>query len=188
MHDSFIIIESFYQNPDAIRSYALSREFKVGGNYPGTRTDCEPDHQREYLKKYFEENILKRPITYWPDGYNTAFQYTTRDSTTWVHHDETAWAGVLYLTPNAPIESGTAIYRHKKTGIFEWDKNRPETDLNNADFLQDMDQWEQLAFVGNIYNRLVVYRGNLYHRSVLPGFGTDKHTGRLFQTFFFDTK
>ena len=45
-----------------------------------------------------------------------------------------------------------------------------------------------VAFVGNIYNRLVVYRGNLYHRSVLPGFGTDKHTGRLFQTFFFDTK
>jgi hypothetical protein len=51
-----------------------------------------------------------------------------------------------------------------------------------------MDKWEQVNFVGNIYNRLVVYRGSMYHRSVLPGFGTDKYTGRLFQTFFFDTE
>ena len=51
-----------------------------------------------------------------------------------------------------------------------------------------MTKWDQIAFVGNVYNRLVVYRGFLYHRSVLPGFGTDKNTGRLFQTFFFDSE
>jgi hypothetical protein len=43
-------------------------------------------------------------------------------------------------------------------------------------------------FVANIYNRMVLYRGSLYHRSVLPGFGHDKYTGRLFQTFFFNTE
>lgn len=188
MHDSLIIIENFYKDPDVMREYALSKEFNVSGNYPGNRTDCESDKQRDYLKKYFEDNIFKRPITYWPDGYNTAFQYTTEESDTWVHHDLTGWAGVLYLTPNAPIESGTGIYRHKESGIFEWDKNKPETELNYKDYLKDMSKWEQIAFVGNIYNRLVVYRGSLYHRSVLPGFGKDKYTGRLFQTFFFDTK
>lgn len=187
MHDSLIIIENFYQDPNAIREYALSKEFTVKGNYPGMRTDCESDKQREYLKKYFEDHVFKRPITYWPDGYNTAFQYTTEESKTWVHHDLTGWAGVLYLTPNAPVESGTGIYRHKDTGIFEWNKNDPKTELNNETFLQDMSKWEQIAFVGNIYNRLVIYRGSLYHRSVLPGFGKDKHSGRLFQTFFFDT-
>ncbi len=31
------------------------------------------------------------------------------------------WAAVLYLTPNAPAESGTGIYRHKASGIYQWD-------------------------------------------------------------------
>ena len=25
-----------------------------------------------------------------------------------------------------------------------------------------MDKWEQIAFVGNVYNRLVCYKGSLY--------------------------
>ena len=40
--------------------------------------------------------------------------------------------------------------------------------------------------VGNVYNRMVAYRGKtLYHRSILPGFGTTLETSRLTQTFFF---
>ena len=50
-----------------------------------------------------------------------------------------------------------------------------------------LNNWEQVDFIGNIFNRLVVYRGSLFHRSVLPGFGKDKEPGRLFQTFFFNT-
>ena len=42
-------------------------------------------------------------------------------------------------------------------------------------------------FIGNVYNRLVIYQGDLFHTS-LDYFGTDMHNGRLFQTFFFDTK
>ena len=44
------------------------------------------------------------------------------------------------------------------------------------------------TFCGNIFNRLVLYEGTYYHRSKVPGFGTDKYSGRLFQTFFFDAK
>ena len=42
---------------------------------------------------------------------------------------------------------------------------------------------------GNVYNRLVLYRGKeLYHSSILPGFGDTLETSRLTQTFFFDVK
>jgi len=42
---------------------------------------------------------------------------------------------------------------------------------------------------GNVYNRLVAYRGKvLYHRSILPGFGYDLETSRLTMTLFFDIK
>jgi hypothetical protein len=41
--------------------------------------------------------------------------------------------------------------------------------------------------MGNVYNRLILYRGTLYHRSMIPGFGDSVETGRLTQVFFFDT-
>ena len=177
MDKNFIVIDNFYDNVDNVRQFALEQEFLTEGNYPGYRTGPEADPQHEYLKTFFENNVINKKITHWPKGYNTAYQVTTEESTTWIHHDDTTWAG--------------GIYRHKPTGIYEWDKVADSpSDFNNSDFLGDshMDHWEQINFVGNVYNRLVIYKGSLYHRSVLPGFGTDKYTGRLFQTFFFDTE
>ena len=40
--------------------------------------------------------------------------------------------------------------------------------------------------IGNKYNRLVIYKGDMFHAS-LEYFGSDIHTGRLFQVFFFNT-
>ena len=182
MLDGLYIFEDFYENPDQIRDYALTLVFNVKGNYPGLRTEAYYEEHRSYLKKFFEENVLKQKINYWPGGYNTAFQYTTKEDTTWIHHDDTTWAGILYLTPDAPVESGTSFHRHKDTGIFCWDRTE-DTDLKT----NKKKEWEEIAFVGNIYNRLIVYRGGYYHRSKVAGFGTDKSDGRLFQTFFFDT-
>jgi hypothetical protein len=46
-----------------------------------------------------------------------AFQLCTASDRTWIHSDcHNMWAGVCYLTPNAPLSSGTAFYMHKKTG------------------------------------------------------------------------
>lgn len=191
MDTNFIIIDNFYNNADEVREYALAQEFVTEGNYPGYRTGPENDEQHEYIREYFEQNVIGRPITYWPKEYNTAYQITTEESKTWIHHDETMWAAVLYLTPNAPADSGTGIFRHKETGIYEWDRVKDSpSDFNHSDFLGDdsMDKWECVNFSGNVYNRLVLYKGSLYHRSMVPGFGTDKYTGRLFQTFFFDTE
>lgn len=190
MDRNFFIIDNFYNNPDEVREYALEQEFVVEGNYPGYRTAPEPTEQHNYLKTFFEQSIINMPITNWPKDYNTSYQITTEESKTWIHHDDTEWAAVLYLSPNAPIESGTGIYRHKPTGIYQWDGvPNSSSDFNHSDFLGDdhLDQWELIASTGNVYNRLVVYKGSLYHRSILPGFGHDKYTGRLFQTFFFDT-
>jgi len=190
MDKNLIIFDNFYDNVDQVREYALDQEFQTSGNYPGYRTGPENNEQHAYLRTFFE-GLMGHKITHWPKEYNTAYQCTTDDASTWIHHDETMWAGVLYLTPDAPVQSGTGIYKHKPTGIYQWDgiADSP-SDFNHSDFLGEgsMDQWEQINFVGNVYNRLVLYKGSMYHRSVLPGFGTDKYNGRLFQTFFFDTE
>lgn len=180
----FIIQDNFYQDPDSVRKLALSWEFNVTGNYPGKRTKACGGAWFYEIQKTFEK-ILNKKITYWPAEYNTAFQYTTQDATTWIHHDQTSWACVVYLTPDAPLDSGTAIYRHKPTGIYKHSKEAL-VDFNKHKTLES--DWEIIAEAKNLYNRAVIYDANYYHRSVLPGFGTDKTNARLFQTFFFNTE
>lgn len=182
-----IIKERFYEDPDSVREWALSQDFNTSGNYPGVRTDSLKNLDYSWYSnlKGSMENILKKEITYWPDGYNTAFQYTHKDSTTWAHHDATEWAAVVYLTPNAPLESGTGIYRRKDTGIYEWSGN--DNDLDYNEITSTEDEWELQDRVSNVYNRIVLYKGSYYHRSIQPGFGNDQYDGRLFQTFFFNT-
>jgi hypothetical protein len=180
----FIMIDNFYRNAIETREFALTCDFNVKGNYPGARTaPCTGEYVTSIIKEF--ENILNRKITYWPDQYNTSFQVTTSSDTTWIHHDGTTeWAAVIYLTPDAPIDSGTGIYRHKPTGIFMHD---PKNDIDFNETPTNESDWEIIASAGNIFNRLVLYKGSYYHRSIVPGFGSCKEDGRLFQTFFFNT-
>lgn len=188
MTPHLMIIENFYGNPLDVRNYALSLEFNITGNFPGRRTKPMTEPFFTDTKKLFEK-LLQKEITWWPDEYNTAFQYTTQKDETWVHYDPTNWAGVLYMTPNAPLEAGTAIYKHKETSIYMLNRNASSTDLNSkAEELNDLSKWDEIVKVSNIFNRLVLYRGEYYHRSILPGFGDNQYNGRLFQTFFFNTK
>jgi hypothetical protein len=178
----FIIKENFYRDPISVRNNALSWEFNVTGNFPGARTPiCDLPYFEDIQKDL--SSIINRKIVNFPKEYNTAFQLTLEDSETWVHHDNNKWAAVVYLTPNAPVGSGTGIYRHKETKIMQHFKDQFDYNL-----IENKEQdWELVAFAGNVFNRIVLYEGNYYHRSVLPGFGNTKETGRLFQTFFFDT-
>ena len=189
MDKTLFVIDNFYQDPDEIRNQALSREFHVKGNYPGTRTDAVAMPTHEELGKFIQNRIIHQHISYWPDGYNTAFQYTTEDEETWVHHDATMWAGVLYLTPNPPSDSGTTLYRRKSTGVYKWDGvEDSDSDYNKDwDAMKNLEEWEPEITIQNRYNRLIIYQGALYHRSTTAGFGDCKENGRLFQTFFFDT-
>lgn len=52
---------------------------------------------------------------------------------------------------------------------------------------QDLTKWELVDRIGNVFNRLVLYPGHYWHMS-LDYFGSDLNSGRLFQTFFFNTE
>ena len=192
MDVNVICIDNFYSDVDDVRAMALNMNFGVRGNYPGQRT--EPVYNEEV--KNIIGNII-RPyageITMWNSEYTGSFQYTTAADRSWVHADQTtSWAGVLYLTPGAPLSGGTGLFRHKATGLDMAPKK--ENGLYDMDILddiyrdsQDMTKWEMTNFVGNVYNRLILYRGDIFHTS-LDYFGRDKEDGRLFQTFFFDAQ
>jgi hypothetical protein len=187
MAPNFMIYDNFYSNPLDVRNFALSLPFTVTGNFPGARTESMEGLNFHNAKTMFE-TLLRKKISWWPAQYNTSFQYTTEDSKTWIHYDDTDWAAVLYLTPDAPLDSGTAIYMHNETKIYKLDKNDPKTDMNGSQDVNDTSKWTPIIQTANIFNRLIIYRGNYYHRSVRAGFGKNQFDGRLFQTFFFNTE
>lgn len=175
-----MIIDDFYTDPLSVREYALQQEFSVKGNYPGMRT-----------KPYLPDDV-KNAISFWlrhagrvtdwfeNQGYTGAFQIATAQDRTWIHADHwNMWAGVCYLTPDAPCSAGTAFYKHKATGKDQ----RTDQDYEGYDYTK----WEQFDRVGNKFNRLILYRGDMFHAS-LDYFGDNTHNGRLFQTFFFNTE
>jgi len=174
-----IVIDDFYPDPGAIRQRALSAEYPISGNYPGKRSLPWLD---DGIKERFER-IIGRPITYWPETYNGAFQWVTEKDKSWIHRDKTDWSVVVYLTPDAPIDGGTKLYIHKETRWSIADTDEKDNRLNQDS--RNEEAWHIVDRIGNLYNRAVLFRGRNSHMSDRY-FGTDLNTGRLFQTFFFN--
>lgn len=191
MRVNSIIIDDFYSNPHEVRSFALQQEFKVRGNYPGERTES-------FLNDSVKENLQEilypfaGKITGWGGDYTGSFQYTTSRDRSWIHTDSyTDWAAVCYLTPDAPLSSGTGLFLHKETQLREWthfdgEKFDEVYKLISRDS-QDYTKWDMVDRIGNVFNRLILYRADNFHVS-LDYFGTDIEDGRLFQVFFFNTE
>ena len=109
------VVDDVYEHPELIRYMALQEEFYVKGNFPGPRTRS---YATATLKEKIEQ-IIGKPIIRWRDdktAYNGAFQYSTSRERSWIHTDAfNSHAGVLYLTPDAPLSAGTATFRYKPT-------------------------------------------------------------------------
>ena len=190
MRVNTLIIDDFYSKPEEVREFVLSQDFNVDGNYPGHRTIS---FLTDDLKKSIQEIV--RPfageVTHWGGDYSGSYQYTTAYDRSWIHSDSTTgWAAVLYLTPNAPVSSGTGLYKHKETGLCGWDNNLySEEETSKAPHMiepRDYTKWELVDRLGNKFNRLVMYRSDNYHVS-MDYFGQYMYDGRLFQVFFFTT-
>ena len=192
MRFNSLTIDNFYSNPMDVREFALKQEFKVRGNYPGQRTES---FLNDSIKKTLRDILypFAGEVTNWGGEYTGSFQYTTAYDRSWIHADSTTdWAAVCYLTPNAPVSAGTGIFRHKATGWQHYDykrENEPGYKESGppGDEMQDYTKWEMVDRVGNVFNRLIMYRADNYHVS-LYYFGKDMHDGRLFQVFFFNTE
>lgn len=195
------VIDNFYDNPDAIRKFALAQKYKyrheegdIGYVYPGCRTKdlCE-------LDKTLQEKVLKKLIS--------AFHISEHDRMQWavfssfqivseqykhgvIHTDNsTVFAGVLYLTPNAPLDSGTSIY--KKNATFTQEKYKHAAELNDVRFKAGelvMDtsfhsMFDEVVRINNVYNTLILFEGDIFH-AANSFFGKTLQDSRLAQVFF----
>lgn len=197
---NIIVIDDFYKNPEAVRSLALNAEYKDVSqlNYPGFQS----------LKSYSSLEVVKTMETILSRKLNIDPQLTTfgkfrimlkeTGSRLKVHLDGHAdWTGVLYLSSPEDCKGGTAFYRHKATGLdgpaptnhlqrlgfHTWEEM--EQRLIEADTLNP-DAWEETAYVGMKYNRLVLFQGSQLFHCHTESFGTNKENGRMTQNFFFN--
>ena len=194
---SIIVIDNFYNNALDVRKYILTQNFSVRGNYPGQRTiSYATEELKNIIQKYVEPfagKITKFPIpkTDLSDSatiYNGAFQYTVASDRSWIHTDKwNNWAGVLFLTPDAPLSAGTAFYRFYDGTMSQEDSKCLNNQKTIERFTQDLTKWDLVDRVGNIFNRLILFNAHNYHMS-LDYFGDKKENGRLFQVFFFSTE
>jgi hypothetical protein len=191
MRVNSIIVDDFYSNPEEVRDFALSQEFEVEGNYPGYRTKSFlNDSVKNTIQEILEPYAGK--ITSWGGDYSGSFQYTLATDRSWIHADSwTDWAAVCYLTPDAPLSSGTGLFKHKDSGLRGWNyKEHTKEESEQAPhriYPHDYTKWEMVDRFGNVFNRLILYRADLYHVS-LDYFGKTPEDGRLFQVFFFNTE
>ena len=102
----------------------------------------------------------------------------------WIHTDGArTFAGVVYLTPNAPTSGGTGFFRSKIDGSLTGTNHDSLPD----GVWSDVSKWDKVAEVGNIYNRIVLFRADQWHTS-LDYFGSGPEDGRLTQVFFIKTE
>jgi hypothetical protein len=189
-----IVVDNFYNNAQGTRDYILTQEFSVKGNFPGQRTTSYAnEHLRDIIQSYvgpFGGKITEFPMPEKDDKaiYNGSFQYTTSRERSWIHADGwNNWAGVLYLTPDAPLSSGTAFYKFKNGEYSEEDSTLLNTKEQTDKCSQDLTKWELVDRVGNVFNRLILFNSKRFHMS-MDYFGDTKENSRLFQVFFFSTE
>lgn len=189
-----VVVDDFYSDPDTIRKIAMEQDFNPSGYHKGKRTQTRLilDGTKEEI-----ERILNRKIISWNQGYTGVFQYCTSEDPIVYHADAQSYAAVVYLTPDAPPETGTTFWRSKKNKLWRrpTDKDLNLLDKSQNEALDEMfgnppnfydgTRWEMVDKIGNRYNRLAIWDAKLIH-SASQYFGTNIEDSRLFHMFFFD--
>lgn len=156
-----IIIDNFLEEPDRIREESLELSYtKAEPNSPGWKGfRCLYTNMPGYeLTELVREKLSELDPKFKDCSPRCFFHYTlNEDMSNTIHTDGIFdYAGVLYLTPNPPLNSGTAFYNEDN---------------------------EEIGYVENVYNRLTIYPSNIPH-SIKESFGDNITNGRLVFTIF----
>ena len=195
------VVDDFYENPDAIRKFALAQKYEfchdrpnIEHVYPGGRTKDVFD-----LDVALHEKICKKLVSIFHNtehdhmrwAISTSFQSVTEEFGKGVLHTDTntIFAAVLFLTPNAPLNSGTSLF--KKNHTFNQDKYAKALEQNDALFKAGKkvmstayhSMFDEVVKVNNVYNTLILYEGDTFH-AANKFFGNSLKTSRLSQVFF----
>ena len=194
LNKDLIVINNFYKDPDSLRDFAINNlSFNFSEYHKGKRSER---FILDGTKEAFEQ-IIGRKIYNWNhDKYaNGVFQYCTKDDPIVYHVDTQTYAGLVFLSPNSPLSSGTATYKSKITGASHFTNEEMDSELFINTFkgygdeinFYDGSYFEEDNKIGNVYNRLVLFNSKSIHAAT-EYYGSDINDSRFFHLFFFDVK
>lgn len=181
-----VVVDHFLANPDELRELALSQRYEE--RYSKGVRSVPSFPFEEIYRPCFEELLgveIRTDDFVKNSNVNGCFQWCSAETPKVIHCDEQSYAGALYLTPDAPVEAGTTMYRHRDSKA-RYPHEHLDGDIFHGGFF-DETKWEVVDRIGNVYNRLVLWSGKAVH-SARVYFGKTKEDSRLFQVFFFNTR
>lgn len=195
------VIDNFYPSADRVREMALTMPYTEPEDFVGWRTKA---YQPRGIKALIERRFRLR-IKYWEEDltaievcngvFFSAFSKGSHSERVGIHYDTPAtWVMLLiYLTPNAPYETGTSLWQHNRTRLTSKPSKKDAERLGiSVQQLEDMikedsrklSRWKEVDRVGNVYNRAVLFPSGLLH-SATQHFGSNRFNGRLYHCFHF---
>lgn len=200
MRSKVHVVDDFYADPDSVRAAALDSQFRSASryNYPGWQSDraLTTDALRTAFETIIGAQVLVEPERLTWGGFRLITAETGQ--VTKVHADTAVdWAGMVYLTPDAPPSAGTAFFRHKETGLVQPPDDRTARGMGYADAdafeeqvarrdMADLALWDVVDWVAPVYNRLILFRGCEFYHAPLGGVGDSPQNARLTHNFFFN--
>lgn len=194
------VIADFYENPDEIRKYALAQKYtychemkNIEYVFPGSRTKDLKDLSQSLYEKVCKKlisvfHIPEHDLMRWQ--ITTSFQIVEGEyGHGLIHQDQnTVFAGVLYLTPDAPLNSGTSLFRKNSNYDEEmyWKLIKENDERFKRKELIDFsyhNMFDEVVRVNNVYNSLILFEGDIHH-CANQFFGKTKQDSRLAQVFF----
>jgi hypothetical protein len=185
-----IIVEDFYKNPGDVRNFALSQEYSK--NLDLGRAESSP-----FLANSIKESIAgimmstAGEITGWEPGSGRFTLSVSADPVVVSNTEYPDWTAIIFLTPNAPLEGGISILRHKETGLNKWEDSQFPPDISETSPVNldksDLTKWHTVDSFSNLYNRMVIYQSDTFNR-ITNNFGQSMEDGRLCQVFGFNTE
>lgn len=188
-----VVVDNFYQYPDWVRLFAMKNLNFTNSDYHRGKRSTD----RFILngtKEKFEEILGKKIINWNHEAYaNGIFQYCTAQDPIVYHVDTQTYAAMVYLTPDAPLNSGTSTFKSKLTGATRFDNIENNNSLYTDTFkgvsnelnFYDKSTFELVDSVANVYNRLVMFDSKAIHAAT-EYFGDAIENARFFHLFFFD--
>ncbi|MBK9982678.1 MAG: hypothetical protein IPP15_09695 [Saprospiraceae bacterium] len=198
MYKRFLLVkDKFYTDPEKTYKAALSASYYEPAHVTGLRSTAVY-HEPGVKTKL--EKILGIKITRWDTDpieengvFYQGFSKGRTKETPGVHSDEpyNDITVVIYLTPDLPVDCGTSLWMHKKTGLCDppmpRDARRLKTNLSKLrDRFEreskDRTKWIETDRVGYKFNRMIAYPSGALH-SASKHYGGNLANGRLYQTF-----
>lgn len=163
-----IVTDNFFAEPYKIIEFANEQEYfprNSEQHYEGIRTKNLLEIDKEFYLNVTTNlvyNYFDQTKTYRIDGHLNFHKLSKKDlqDPNWindkVHKDDCILSNIVYLTPNAPMTSGTQIYR----------------DIN-GEYVPDI-------IYHNKFNRLIQFPGPLPHSAMDLDGGDDERLTMLF--------